>query len=304
MAEQYAIPSVLCVVGPTASGKTDLSLRIAQQLLQHNQPAEIICADSRTLYKGLSIATAKPSPAEQSLVPHWGVDLLEPNQHFSAASFKEYAVAKIADIQSRGKLPIVVGGTGLYIDSLLYDFDFGPAHDPVQRQQLESKSIDELQNIIRQQGYEMPENFKNKRYLVRAIEQKGINRSKRDVRPDYLVIGLRPDRQELKDRIRRRAHAIVQAGAVQEAERLFAEYGLDAPAAAAPFYKACAPYYMDGVCTLSDSDREQLEGKFATNDWHLAKRQLAWFKRSSSIHWFVHADEAYRFVCEHLFVSQ
>src|ERR1700722_17110786 len=104
MASGKQRPKLLAIVGPTASGKSDLAMRLAREF-----GGEIICADSRTIYKGMDIGTAKPTLAEQKAVPHWGLDLVEPGQAFSAAKFKRYAEAKILDIRNRGKLPILVG---------------------------------------------------------------------------------------------------------------------------------------------------------------------------------------------------
>jgi tRNA dimethylallyltransferase len=110
---------LVAIVGPTASGKSRLAMEIAKQF-----NGEIIAADSRTIYKGMDVGTAKPSLADRKNIPHWGIDLIEPGESYSAAKFKDYALDKVADIQERGKLPIIAGGTGLYIDGLLFDFDF------------------------------------------------------------------------------------------------------------------------------------------------------------------------------------
>ncbi|MCA9341652.1 tRNA (adenosine(37)-N6)-dimethylallyltransferase MiaA [Candidatus Saccharibacteria bacterium] len=110
---------VIVIVGPTASGKTSLAVEIAV-----NYDCEIICADSRTIYKGMDIGTAKPTLNEQKLVPHWGIDLVDPGDKFNVKNFHDYASRKILEIQGRGRTPLVVGGTGLYVDSLLFDFRF------------------------------------------------------------------------------------------------------------------------------------------------------------------------------------
>ena len=277
--------ALLFIVGPTASGKTALALQLAEEL-----GGEIICADSRTIYKGLDIATAKPTLEEQRRVPHWGLDLVEPNERYSAADFKTYAKKAIDDIQNGGKLPLIVGGTGLYIDSLLFDFTFGPAADPEERAYLESLDIDALQQEITVSGIEMPENDKNKRYLIRAIEQRGVNRQKQEPMSGSLVIGLQPAREVLDERIRTRVNSIVDSGALEEAKQLFEQYGYDAPAAAAPFYKAFAGHFRDGA------DIATCKVRFYLNDRQLSKRQTAWFKRNPHIHWFESAEPALTFV--------
>lgn len=276
---------VLFIVGPTASGKSALAIELAKEL-----NGEIICADSRTIYKGLTVATAKPSLDEQQGIPHWGLDLIEPSQRFSAADFKMYANERIDNISDRGKLSIIVGGTGLYIDAVLYDFAFGPAADDLLRQELEPMTIEQIQQIIIDRGIEMPENNKNKRYLVRAIEQGGVNKQHSQPLANALVIGLNPPKELLQDRIEKRATAMVQNGALAEAEWLFSSYGYDAPAASAPFFKAFAPHFLEG------KNIQECRERFIINDRQLAKRQLAWFKRNEHIQWFEDPVVAHNFV--------
>ena len=110
---------LVVIAGPTASGKTELAIRIAKKF-----NGEVISADSRAIYRGLDIGTAKPTSEEQQGIPHWGIDIVDPGERFTAANFKVYAQRKISEIRSRGHLPIMAGGTGLYIDSVLYDFKF------------------------------------------------------------------------------------------------------------------------------------------------------------------------------------
>ena len=149
---------IIVIVGPTASGKTALAIDIAKR---HN--GEIICADSRTVYKGLDIGTAKPTPADQARVPHHGLDLVEPDESFSAADFKSYANQKIAEIRQRGRLPVLVGGTGLYVDSVVYDYQFGPPVDKKRRQELSTMTIEELHEYCHKHNVPLPENIYNKR---------------------------------------------------------------------------------------------------------------------------------------------
>ncbi len=110
---------LVVIVGPTASGKTATAIQLAKRL-----NGEIICADSRTIYKEMDVGTAKPSAEEQAQVRHWGIDLVSPDERFTVADFKSYALQKIDDIRERGKIPFLVGGTGLYVDSIVFDFDF------------------------------------------------------------------------------------------------------------------------------------------------------------------------------------
>ncbi|HEY1086016.1 MAG TPA: tRNA (adenosine(37)-N6)-dimethylallyltransferase MiaA [Candidatus Saccharimonadales bacterium] len=112
-------PPLVVIVGPTASGKTAAAIEIAKR-----HKGEIICADSRTIYREMNIGTAKPTAAEQAIVPHWGLDLVNPSERFTVADFKQYAIQKITEIRSRGHIPFLVGGTGLYVDSVVFNFDF------------------------------------------------------------------------------------------------------------------------------------------------------------------------------------
>lgn len=157
-------PKLIVIVGPTASGKSSLAMRVAK-----TYGGEIIAADSRTVYKGMDIGTAKPSQSDQTKVPHWGLNLVSPGQRFTAHQFQKYANSKIKDIQKRGKLPILVGGTGLYMDAVLFGFGFLPDADPGNREKLEVLSVSQLQKIIENKGYIMPVNSQNKRHLIRAI---------------------------------------------------------------------------------------------------------------------------------------
>lgn len=283
--DPYTLHPIIFIVGPTASGKSALAIDVAKQV-----NGEIICADSRTIYRGLDVATAKPSLQERTIVVHHGLDLLEPNEKFSAAQFKTYALGKIADITSRGRVPIIVGGTGLYIDGLLFNFNFGPAANNELRAELEPLSIEQLQQIITKKGITMPENNKNKRYLIRAIEQGGVAAPQTALMPGAVVVGLNPGLPLLEARIRARTQAMLDGGALQEAEWLFKTYGYNAPAASAPFFKAYAPHFLQGQ-TLQDCQQ-----RFILNDRQLAKRQIAWFKRNNHVRWFASANEAQNFV--------
>lgn len=267
-------PPLIVIVGETASGKSALALELAEQF-----EGEIICADSRTIYRGMNIGTAKPTDDERSRIPHHLLDVVDPNQAFSAADFKIQALAAIADISSRGKLPILVGGTGLYIDAILFDFEFGPSANIELRKKLECKTVEELQAIITEKGYAMPENEKNKRYLIRTIERKGVVASKSEVRPNTLVLGLSVERDELKLRIEDRVDAMLLAGFIDEYQKLRECYVDDAPGFRAPGYKAFLSY-LRGEASL-----EQARAEFVRNDWRLAKRQRTWFKRNKTIQW-------------------
>ncbi|HTE58558.1 MAG TPA: tRNA (adenosine(37)-N6)-dimethylallyltransferase MiaA [Verrucomicrobiae bacterium] len=276
---------LVVVVGETASGKTALALELARRF-----NGEVICADSRTVYKSMDIGTAKPSPQEQSDIKHHLLDIVSPDQSFNAAQFKQRALDAINDIADRGKVSIMVGGTGLYIDAVIFDFQFRQPADPVIRQELSQLSVEELQDRLRQAGIDLPNNPQNPRHLIRALETGGASDSKSPLRANTLVIGLQVDPAVLTKRIQDRVEAMVRAGFVDELEYISSTYGWGAPGLQAPGYKAFRGY-VDGTISL-----EQAKALFVQNDLHLAKRQRTWFRRNNSIHWVSDTKEAVDFV--------
>lgn len=270
----YHLPLVV-IVGPTASGKTSLAINLAKQF-----NGEIICADSRSIYKGADIGTAKPSLADQALVPHWGLDLVEPGQYFTAADFKAYADQKISEIRSRGRVPFLVGGTGLYIDAVLFNFRFGPPANTELRSLLQRMTIDELHEYCEKNNVILPENYKNKRYIIRAIENQGVvpNRDK-SVINDSIVVGIATDKAILRTRIIQRSEQLFKNGVVNEAKMLGEMYGWDNEAMKSNIYPL-VHLLLDGFMTM-----DEVKEKFITLDWRLAKRQLTWLRRNKFIHW-------------------
>jgi tRNA dimethylallyltransferase len=263
------------ITGPTASGKTGLAIELAK-----HHDGEIICADSRTIYTGMDIGTAKPSAAERALVPHWGLDLVEPSQSFSAADFKKYAQQKIEEIRSRGHVPFLVGGTGLYIDAVVFDYQFGPVADPAQRAWLEGLSLEELYVYCKENNILLPENHKNKRYVVRAIER-GRDSVPKNVTPisTTIIVGIATGRDALRRRIAKRTEQLFEDGVVSEATLLGEKYGWDSAAMTGNIYPLVHSYLL-GELTL-----EEAKIKNTTSDWRLAKRQLTWMRRNSFIEW-------------------
>ena len=267
--------TLIVIVGPTASGKSNIAIELAEE-----HGGEIICADSRTIYKGMNIGTAKPSKADQARVPHWGLDIVAPGEPFSAADFKTYAVQKIAEIRARGHIPLLVGGTGLYVDSIIFDYEFGPPADPVFRAKLQLMSLEELHNYCIQNNISLPENDQNKRYVVRAIEQKGIS-SKRLDTPinNCIIVGITTDREQLRERIQKRSKQLFDDGVVLEAKTLGDTYGWENEAMTGNIYRL-SHAYLDKLITAGE-----LKLRNETADWQLAKRQLTWFKRNPFIEW-------------------
>lgn len=272
---------LLAIVGPTASGKTGLAIQIAK-----NYDGEIIAADSRTVYKGLDIGTAKPSLDEQSGIPHWGLDLVGPGESYNVAEYKRYADEKIADVIARGKLPILVGGTGLYIDAVLYNYSLAPQNSTV-RDELNQLGVIELQKMIHEKGYVMPENSSNKRYLVRVLEREGQVAVKNQLADGTKIIGLNPPREILKKRIEDRAELMLDMGVMDEVKWAFDNYPIDSEALTGGIYRI----FRDVI--WGDLPKRAAVEKFVYSDLHLAKRQLTWFRRNSDITWFEDAESAF-----------
>ncbi|HSX45511.1 MAG TPA: tRNA (adenosine(37)-N6)-dimethylallyltransferase MiaA [Candidatus Saccharimonadia bacterium] len=274
MARKKVAP-LLVIVGETASGKTELAIRIAKQF-----NGEIICADSWTVRREADIGTAKPTPEEQAEVPHHLLDVVGPDEDFTAAVFKDMAKQAITDISSRGKLPIMVGGTGLYVDAVLYDYSFLPEGDRQAREKLNSMSIDELlQKIDEMELDPGGVDTRNKRRLIRLIETNGARPTRRPMHRNTLIIGLRPERDDLKARIGRRTDSMLEAGLEDEVRDLVGRYGWDCEALKGISYAQWKGYF-EGKETLDQARQKIIK---ATLD--LAKRQRTWFKRNKSIQW-------------------
>ncbi len=242
-------PPLVVIVGPTASGKSALGMLLAKKF-----EGEIICADSRTVYKGLDIGTAKPSKQDQGEVRHHLLDVVNLDQPFTASDFKRLALKAINDINERNKLPIMVGGSGLYIDAVLHDYQFAAENAP--RDKTNPRLLDESVTV-----------------------------TKKPLRDNTLILGVKSDRGELKTRITKRVNAMVQYGLLDEVETAI-KINPSSKALLAPGYKAFG-IYLSGELSL-----EQAKDVFVKNDLKLAKRQMTWFKRNKSIQWISSRDEA------------
>jgi tRNA dimethylallyltransferase len=266
---------LVVITGPTASGKTALAIEVAEKFA-----GEIICADSRTIYTGMDIGTAKPTTEERARVPHWGLDLVRPGEYFSAADFKIYAEEKIKEIRSRGHLPLLVGGTGLYIDSVLFNYQFGPVVDVARRAELEKMSLEELYEYCEKNNIDLPENERNKRYVVRAVELKNVTVKRRNKPIDNcFVVGIDTDRDILRTRIRDRTEQLFGDNVVGEATILGKRYGWNNEAMTGNVYPLVRSYLEDRISL------DEVKDKFTTLDWRLAKRQLTWLRRNPYIRW-------------------
>jgi tRNA dimethylallyltransferase len=266
---------LIVVVGPTASGKTALAVDLAKRF-----NGEIICADSRTIYKGMDIGTAKPNLAERQGVLHWGLDLVEPSDRFTAADFKIYAEQKINEIRGRGHIPFLVGGTGLYVNAIVFDYQFGGESNNELRTKLDKMTIEELHEYCIKNNVNLPENKFNKRYVVRAIERKSVSeKSKQIPRDDSIIVGIATEKEQLRTRIAARTEQLFENGVVEEATILGKKYGWNNEAMTGNIYPL-VKLHLENELTL-----DEVKEKNTTADWQLAKRQLTWLRRNPYIKW-------------------
>lgn len=284
---------VIAIVGPTASGKTALSVEVAK-----NFGGEVISADSMQIYKGMDIATAKPSEEEMQGIKHYLIDFLSPDEVFSVATFVELAHKSAEEINSRGNVPVIAGGTGLYVDNFLSgtvftegETDFKLRDELMKR--LEAEGIDCLLEELKSvdaESYERLKLQRNPKRVVRALEiyrTTGITMTEQnmlsvpdDVPYDSVKIGLDfKNRQALYNRINLRVDLMVEAGLIKEAEDFF-KNKVSSTAYGAIGYKELEPYFK-GEAELEDC-LESL--KRATRRY--AKRQLTWFRRDEKTNWF------------------
>lgn len=283
---------LIVVVGPTASGKTDLAVFLAKRF-----NGEIVSADSMQIYKGMSVATAKPTVEEMQGIKHYLIDFLQPEEDFSVADYVKLARESISEISAKGKIPIIVGGTGLYIHSLIDNVKFDDTCS-------NTKIRDELYKIAKEKGNHYlweelekidPETAQkvhenNLSRVVRAIEvfretgvpisQHKINSRLEETPFESVIIGLTfSDRKKLYERIEKRVDIMAENGMIEEARKIYDSCKL-ATAHQAIGYKELIPY-LEGKDSLENClDKIKLETR------HYAKRQLTWFRRDDRINWF------------------
>lgn len=294
MAEQSNEPPLIVVVGETASGKSALALMLAER---HN--GEIICADSRTIYKGMDIGTAKPSQEERLRIRHHLLDVVAPGEPFTVVDFQQQAFAAIKDITSRGKLPIIVGGTGLYVDAIVFNYQFSAKADEQRRQELATFSIEELQRRIVAAGYSLPANDKNPRHLIRVLERGETSHIDRSfLRNNTLILGVQVARNVLRTRIEQRVEKMFRQGLRKEIDELLEKYGWEGEALTGIGYREFRDFYSD------KSSMGGVKRRIVQDTLQLAKRQRTWFKRNRSIKWVADQNEADQLVTAFLTHTQ
>lgn len=275
-------PKVIAVVGPTASGKTSYAVSLA-----HKVNGEVVSADSRLVYKGFDIGTAKPSLEECEGVPHHMIDIVEPEIDYSAGLYSQDAKKAVMEILSRGKTPIVAGGTGLYFRLLLENYDVPEVPPDYElREKLSAYTYEELRRMLEKldprRASEIEINDKKK--IIRALEmaehlEKPLSEYKKELEFEVEWIGLNFPREELYERINVRVEMMVKAGLVEETENLLKQHGRTKNLTCTIGYQEMIAY-LDNQMTLDEA-----KDKLKQNSRNYAKRQLTWFRKNPLIKW-------------------
>lgn len=284
-------PKVIVICGPTASGKTALSIELAKKI-----NGEIISSDSMQIYKDMDIGTAKPTKQEMQEIKHYLLDFVEPDQRYSVAQFKKDAEKAIEEILAKNKVPIIVGGTGLYVDSLIYGIEYQEIElDKKYREELEERAQKEgLETLYEQAKKIDPQAIEkisanDKKRILRILEiyhstgktktQQEIESRKNEVKYDYKVFALNIEREKLYERINKRVDIMIKQGLIQEVENLCSKYTEFPTAMQGLGYKEVVEYLQGKI-----SEQEMIE-KIKMETRRYAKRQLTWFRKNKQTIW-------------------
>lgn len=293
-------PKVIVICGPTASGKTKLSIEVAKMV-----NGEIVSADSMQIYKDMTIGTAKPTIEEMQGIKHYLIDFVSPDKRYSVAEYKNDATNAIEEIISKGKTPIVVGGTGLYVNSLIYEIEYPSV-------ELDMNYRKKLEEIAEKEGldrlYEMAMKVdklamkkispNDKKRICRVLEiyhatgktktQIEIESRANEPKYDFLVFGINMDREKLYDRINRRVDIMIEDGLIDEVKEVLSKYN-DFPTAMQGLGYKEVVEYLNG-----DTTKEEMIEKIKMETRRYAKRQLTWFRRYENITWIDGLDDIQR----------
>ncbi len=284
-------PKVIVICGPTASGKTALSIELAKKI-----NGEIVSSDSMQIYKYMDIGTAKPTQEEMQGIQHYLLDFVEPNQRYSVAEFKKDAENAIEQILAKGKVPIIVGGTGLYVDSLIYGIEYqdikldenyrAELEKKVEKEGLETLYI-EAQKIDPQAVEKISEN--DKKRILRILEiyhatgknktEQEIESRKNGVKYDYKVFAINMDREKLYERINKRVDIMIEQGLIEEVKNLLKKYNEFPTAMQGLGYKEVVEYLENKI------SKEEMIEKIKRETRRYAKRQLTWFRKNKQTIW-------------------
>lgn len=284
-------PIVYVIGGPTASGKSKLAVELAKKV-----NGEIISADSMQIYKEMNIGTAKVNKEEMQGVQHYLVGFVSPDERYSVSNFKKDAERAIEEILAKGKTPIVVGGTGLYIDSLIYGIEFQNEEVDLEYREKLNKIADEkgLESLYKKAQEIDPEAMKkisinDKKRIIRVLEiyhktgktktEQELQSRKNEVKYEYKVFAITMDREKLYERIEQRVDSMIEQGLIEEVKQILNKYHTFPTAMQGLGYKEVVEY-LEGSCT-----KEEMIEKIKKETRHYAKRQLTWFRKNKETIW-------------------
>ncbi|NQV00571.1 MAG: tRNA (adenosine(37)-N6)-dimethylallyltransferase MiaA [Parcubacteria group bacterium] len=292
---------LIVILGPTASGKSDLAIKLAKKFR-----GEIISADSRQIYRGMDIGTAKITKKGMDNIPHYLIDIIKPNQEFTLADYKTKAVKIIKNIQKQDKLPFLVGGTGLYVQSIVDNLKI-PKIKPNKklRIKLEKLSNQKLFNKLEKLDPDALKiiDINNKRRMIRALEvclitKKPFSQQRKKEQPIFsiLQIGLKIDKKDLEQKINKRTNQIIKNGLIKEVKNLIKKYGIKPYSLSGIGYQEIIQYIKKEI-TL-----EQAKELINIHTRQYARRQITWFKRDKEIKWIGNYSQAEKLIKKFLFL--
>ena len=284
-------PKVIVICGPTASGKTALGVELAKKI-----DGEVVSCDSMQIYKDMTIGTAKPLPEEMQGIKHYLIDFVSPDTRYSVAEFKKDATTAIEEILKKGKVPILVGGTGLYIDSLIYGIEYNDIEiDEDYRNSLEKIANEEGLNVLYNKAKEIDSDAmekispNDKKRIIRVLEiykatgktktQQEIESKQKEIKYDFRIFAIDMDRQILYERINKRVDSMIANGLIEEVKHLLEQYKKFPTAMQGLGYKEVAEY-LNGNCT-----KEEMIDNIKMQTRRYAKRQLTWFRKNKQTIW-------------------
>lgn len=284
-------PIVLCILGPTAAGKTEVALSVAKSF-----GAEVVSADSMQIYNELHIGTARPLPSELGDIPHHLMGFLKPDEKYNVAMYQHDAKKEIENILKRGNYPLIAGGTGLYLNALRYNIDFSATPDHQLREKIgvaydlfgAEAMYEKLLKLDPSSAERIHKN--DKKRIVRRLEilegasgsdsVETYNFRKPQEAYTFITVGINKERAQLYTDINTRVDQMIQAGLLQEVQNIYQKYGPHITAFTAIGYKEFLPYFE------GNTDMETVIAKIKQDTRRFAKRQLTWFNKEPDVHWF------------------
>ena len=290
-------PKVIVICGPTASGKTKLSVEFAKKI-----DGEIICCDSMQIYKDMNIGTAKVTKEEMQGIKHYLVDFVLPDQRYSVADYKKDATKAIQEVLSKEKVPIIVGGTGLYVDSLIYNIDYPEIKTDLEyRKKLEKVADEEGLEKLYEMAKKIDEratlaiSSNDRKRIIRILEiyhstgktktEQEIESRKNEVPYNYLVFAINMDKEKLHERINKRVDIMIKDGLIEEVKGLLEKYKQFPTAMQGLGYKEVVEYINGSI------SKQEMIDKIKNDTRKYAKRQLTWFRKNKQTIWLNGLDE-------------